>query len=79
MAYFQLSDEDKIQNLATKFGTKDANIAMQMMSCQTLEELEKVCKTLNLVKTSQPYDHMSTQFLRPNQPVPKASTNPRVS
>ena len=79
MAYSQLSDEDKIQNLATKFGTKYANIAMQMMSCQTLEQLEKVCKTLDLVKASQPYDHMSTQFLRPSQPVPNTSMNPRVS
>ena len=74
MAYSQLSDEDKIQNLATKFGSKDANIAMQMMSCQTLEELEKVCKTLDLVKASQPFDHMASQFQRPNQPGPNTST-----
>ena len=70
MAYSQLSDEDKIQNLATKFGTKDANIAMQMMSCQTFEQLEKFCKTLDLVKASQPFDHMASQFQRPNQPGP---------
>ena len=74
MAYSQLSDEDKIQNLATKFGSKDANIAMQMMSCQTLEELEKVCKTLDLVKASQPFDHMASQFQRSNQPGPNTST-----
>ena len=61
MAYSQLEDIDKVQNLATRFGSKNSHTAMKMLECQTLSELEKVCRSFDLLNVVKPFD-----MLRPN-------------
>ena len=61
MAYSQLEDIDKVQNLATRFGSRNSHTAMKMLECQTLSELEKVCRSFDLLNVVKPFD-----MLRPN-------------
>ena len=60
MAYSQLEDIDKVQNLATRFGSKNSHTAMKMLECQTLSELEKVCRSFDLLNVVKPFDMLKS-------------------
>ena len=54
MAYPQLSEEDKIMNLASKFGSKDRSIGLKIIECKSLSELEELCKSLDIIMAAKP-------------------------